>query len=68
MRGFRAVCGRIANIKDSLLERDEFELECDLVNDQYFRRELPEAFAQPMTAVWSKVRANHNISTLYAGW
>src|SRR5712692_10233897 len=26
MRGFRAVCGRIANIKDSLLERSGFEL------------------------------------------
>src|SRR5713101_2431924 len=34
MRGFRAGSGRIANIEDSLLERDEFELADDLGNSQ----------------------------------
>jgi hypothetical protein len=34
MRGFRAVCGRIADIKDSLLERVEFELSGDFLNGQ----------------------------------
>ena len=33
-REFRAVCGRIANIKDSLLEQDEFELSGDFINGQ----------------------------------
>jgi hypothetical protein len=31
---FRAVCGRIPNIKDSLLERVEFELSGDFLNGQ----------------------------------
>jgi len=34
MRGLRAVCGRIANIKDSLLEGVEFELSGDFLNGQ----------------------------------
>ena len=33
MRGFRAVCGRIANIKDSLLERNRFEPRYRLIVD-----------------------------------
>jgi hypothetical protein len=33
-RGFRAVYERIANIKASLLEQDEFELADDLGNGQ----------------------------------
>jgi hypothetical protein len=46
MRGFRTVCGRIANIKDSLLERAGFELSGDFVNGQLVIRSVKELKAR----------------------